>query len=267
MNLKEKVKAMKLKALHMCINAGTGHVTSAFSCAEIMVVLYYAVMRVDPKNPQWEHRDRFVMSKNHGSVIMFPILEDLGFYHDKCNTFLENGGKFGPHAKLEIPGVEFAGGSLGIGLGVACGIAYSAKVDKEKWLTFCLVGDGECYEGSIWEAAMFAGHNELSNLIVIVDRNELCMTDQTERILRQEPVKDKWEAFNWEVREVNGHETGALLDVLSDVRRRVSTKPLCIIAHTKKGNGIDFMEMNPFYHGLAPLGEKAENAIAQVEKG
>lgn len=262
----EKVKELKLKCLHMCIDAGTGHVTSAFSCAEILFALYYKKMRIDPKNPDWEDRDRFVMSKNHGSVMLLPILEDLGFIKDKCKTFLQDGSIYGEHTKLEIPGVDFAGGSLGIGIGVSCGMAYSAQCDRKDWKTYCLVGDGECYEGSVWEAAMFAGHHKLRNLVVIIDRNKLCLSAQTEKLLRQESLKEKWEAFNWEVREVDGHNVNNILDALQDVDSRLSDKPLCIIAHTIKGKGVHFMEGNPFFHGVAPKGEKAEQAIKEIEE-
>lgn len=266
MDLSKKVLNAKEKCLDMCIAAGAGHVTSAFSCAEIVATLYYEVMNIDPENPSWEKRDRFVMSKNHGSVITYPILADLGYFEtEKLNDFLKNGSILGAHTKMSIPGVDFAGGALGIGIGVACGMAYSAKYSGENWLTFCVVGDGECYEGSVWEAAMFAGHNKLSNLIVLLDRNRMCVTDFTENMLTLEPLEKKWEAFGWEVREINGHSVEGIREALKDVRNRKEPKPLCIIANTIKGHGIPFMENNVFMHGVAPSGEKAVLALEMLK--
>lgn len=266
--LKNKVQEIKEKCLDVCVKAGTGHVTSAFSCAEIVTVLYYNVMNINPSDPEWEDRDRFIMSKNHASVITYPILEDLGFVEKgEIETFLEDGSLYGAHSKISIPGADFAGGSLGIGLGVACGMAYSAQKSGKEWLTFCIVGDGEMYEGSIWESAMFAGANNLNNLIVFVDRNHMCVTDFTDKMLSQEPLEDKWAAFNWEVRKIDGHSVSDIMNSLSDIRNREEEKPLCIIAETIKGKGIKFMENNPFMHGVAPQNEKAELAMQQLKGG
>lgn len=265
-NLEEKVRKTKEICLQMCIGAGAGHVTSAFSCAEIVATLYYDIMNIDPQNPTWSQRDRFVMSKNHGSVITYPILADLGFFPtDMLSTFLKNGSILGAHTKMSIPGVEFAGGSLGIGIGVATGMAYAAKHSGDSWNTFCLVGDGECYEGSVWEAALFAGHNKLNNLVVIVDRNKMCVTDFTEHMLALDPLDQKWESFGWEVRKINGHSIQEIRTSLHDIRNRQEERPLCIIADTIKGHGISFMENNVFMHGVAPSGEKAELALKMVK--
>jgi transketolase len=206
------------------------------------------------------------MSKNHGSVITYPILADLGFIQEEeLSTFLQDGSRLGSHSKENVPGVEFSGGSLGIGLGIAAGMAYGAKMNRETWLVFVLVGDGECYEGSIWESAMFAGHNDLNNLIAIVDRNYMCVTDYTENMLRLEPLEEKWRAFNWDVVRINGHNHEEILKALSDIRSFRRTKPLCIIADTIKGNGLDFMSNKLLMHGVAPMGEYADKAMAQLE--
>ena len=261
----EKIQQLKLRCLEMCIRAGAGHVTSAFSCAEIVSVLYYDIMRIDPQNPKWEDRDRFIMSKNHGSVMTYPILEDLGYLRKgQLETFLQDGSTLGAHSKMAVPGVDFAGGSLGIGIGVACGLSYAAKVSGKSWRTFCIVGDGENYEGSVWEAATFAGANHLNNLVVIVDRNRMCVTDFTENMEALEPMADKWAAFGWEVRLANGHSITELESALSDLDKRQSEKPLCIIADTIKGHGISFMENNVFMHGVAPKGDKADLALKEV---
>ena len=264
----KKILEIKKRALQMCINAGVGHVTSAFSCAEVVCVLFYEVMNINPKMPDWADRDRFVMSKNHGSVITYPILHDLGFI-SKEEVFLKNGSHLGIHTKLGLNGVDFCGGSLGIGLGFACGVAYSAKLSQKDYLTFCVVGDGECYEGSIWESFMFAGARKLNNLITIIDRNQLCITDFTEKMLPLDSLKNKIEAFGWDVKEINGHNLDEIRSVFSEIRNR-KEKPLCIIANTVKGNGIGFMENAPLWHGRAPSGAdavKAESALLGVNNG
>jgi transketolase len=243
-----------------------GHLTSAYSCAEIVSALYYGIMRHDPQNPKWDERDRFILSKNHGSLMLYPILADLGYFpENELMTFMRDGTRLGAHSKLTLEGIDFAGGSLGIGLGVGAGLAYAAKMDRKDWLTFVLVGDGECHEGAVWEAAMFAAHNKLGNLTAIVDRNRLCVTDFTEKILRLEPQMDKWLAFGWEAREVNGHDVAQVLAVFDDIRNRGEERPLAIIADTIKGNGIDFMSNALFFHGTAPKGDQIERAIAQIE--
>ena len=259
--LAKKVTAAKIKVLDMCVAAGKGHVTSAFSCAEIVALLYYEVMRIQPGNPNWEDRDRFVMSKNHASVMAYPIMADLGYFDSsELITYVQNGTRLGVHSKLCLPGVDFSGGSLGIGLGVAAGLAYAAKMDHRDWRTYCLVGDAECYEGAIWEAAMLAGHWKLSNLIAIVDRNQLGVTGFTEDLLRLDPLEEKWSAFGWETHVVNGHNIHDLRQVFSDINSKERSKPQMILANTVKGNGIDFMSNVPLYHGVPP--KKDEIALA-----
>lgn len=261
-DLESKVQQIKRECLELCINAGAGHVTSAFSCAEIVTLLYYEIMNVKKEARENGVHDRFIMSKNHGSVITYPVLADLGYVsHEEIKTFLKDGSKFGMHSKLGIPGIDFAGGALGIGIGVACGMAYAAKQNVKPYKIYCIVGDGECYEGSVWEAAMFASHNKLNNLIVIIDRNKLAITDYTENMVALESLSDKWKAFGFEVHEVqNGHDFSQLRNALNNV----SSKPLCVIANTVKGHGVDFLENNILMHGCAPLGEKAEIALKQV---
>ncbi len=264
--LRQKVAQIKHKCLELCVNAGVGHITSAFSCAEIVTVLYYKIMNIDPYNPNWSGRDCFIMSKNHASVITYPILADLGFIKEsEINTFLEDGSLFCLHSKIDIPGVDFAGGALGIGIGTACGFAYATKQDNSKRLTFCIIGDGECYEGSVWEAALFASHNKLSNLVLILDRNQMCITDFTEKMLALNSLEDKFSSFGWEVRTINGHSLSEIKNALKDVRTRNSEKPLCIVANTIKGKGIAFMENNVLMHGVAPKGDKAALAFEQLE--
>jgi len=265
--LKQKTKQIKHKCLEMCVNAGMGHVTTAFSCAEIVAALYYRIMNIDVSDPDWEDRDRFIMSKNHGSVITYPILADMGFIgEDALGTFMGDGSRIGGHSKICVDGVDFSGGSLGIGLGAACGLAYGARLSGKQYRTYALVGDGECYEGSIWEAAMFGGSNSLNNLTVILDRNGMACTDFTEHMLKQEPFKDKWAAFNWEVAEIDGHNMEEVVSALEYAKEYKGTKPVCIIARTVKGHGIDFMSNNPLMHGAVPRGGQIAAAFEQIDR-
>lgn len=269
--LREKTCRAKERVLDMVCRAGMGHLSSAFSCAEILSVLYYRIMCVNPDTPDLAERDRLVISKNHASVMQYPILADLGFFpENELEAFLSpvlgQAHQFGSHAKNSLPGVDFSGGSLGIGLGVAAGIACAAQYDQKSFLTFCLLGDGECDEGSVWEAAMFAAHYRLGNLIAIVDRNRLAITGFTETMMALEPLADKWRAFGWEVRSCNGHDIGELLACLQDVHNRVNEKPLCVIANTVKGKGVEFIEDQLNWHGAAPKGEDIARAKASLEK-
>ncbi|MDQ7821500.1 MAG: transketolase [Candidatus Eremiobacteraeota bacterium] len=273
--MEEKLKALMEKAmdlrrgvLEMCVKARTGHVTSSFSCAEILAALYYGgVMRYKVDEPRWPGRDRFILSKGQASPILYVLLADLGFFpHCRLGQFCEAEGMFGVHLQHDVPGVEVTTGSLGHGLGIAAGMAFKARYDGESHLVFTLLGDGELYEGSIWEGALFAAHHRLSNMVAIVDRNWLCVTDFTENIVKLEPLTEKWQAFGWDAVNVEGHSMEALLGVLEGVRERKSEKPLAIIANTVKGKGVSFLESQILWHGVAPSGEEAEKALAELRK-
>jgi transketolase len=265
--LEEKSLHIRKRILEMCSAAGTGHVTSSYSCAEIMVALYYAgILRFDPKNPEWPDRDRFILSKGQASVILYPILADLGFFPlEDLDHFCQADGKFGVHLQDSVPGVEITAGSLGHGIGIATGLAHAAKLNRELWLTVALLGDGECYEGSVWEAALFASHNRLNNLVAIVDRNHMCATNFTENSCELEPLDEKWAAFGWNVVNINGHSFEELLDALSGIRSRKSARPLVIIADTVKGKGVPFMSDHPLWHANAPKGEQIVKARAELD--
>lgn len=266
--LEKKAKYIRNQVLDMCCKAGTGHVNSAFSCTEILVALYYAdILRYNPQNPDWEERDRFILSKGQASVILYPILADLGFFsEDELNRFNQSDGIFGVHLQHDVPGAEITSGSLGHGFGIATGLALAAKMNMQSHLIFALLGDGECYEGSIWEAAMFASHNRLNNMIAIVDRNHLCVTDFTENIVELEPFAEKWRTFGWRVVTINGHSFEAILGALSGFRSRKFAQPLMIIADTVKGKGINFLCDAPLWHGLAPAGQQAIDAKNELNK-
>ncbi|EME71560.1 transketolase [Paramagnetospirillum caucaseum] len=267
-DLVEKSEKLRRMTLETCIKARTGHVTSCMSCIEILVALYHGgILRVDPQNPQWEGRDRFILSKGQASPALYAILADMGFFDPKeLEKFAQAEGIFGVHLQHTVPGVETTAGSLGLGFGSAAGLALANRMDRKNNLVVTLLGDGELYEGSIWETAMFVGHHQLNNLVTIVDRNYLCTTDFTENLIRLEPLADKWAAFGFAVERINGHDTDALMDVLGYARSRRSTKPLVIIADTVKGQGIECMANEPIWHGAAPTGAMVEKARADLER-
>ena len=267
--LEEKAFHIRKAMLDMCIRAGTGHVTSSLSCIDILVALYYGgILRVDPRRPDWGERDRFILSKGQASPALYTILADKGFFPEgECGKFAQRGGRFGVHLQHDVPGVEITSGSLGQGFGIAAGLALGAKMNRDGFLVFSLLGDGECYEGSVWETAMFAGHHRLNNLVAIIDRNFLCVTDFTENIVKLEPLEDKWNSFGWQVYRINGHSIEELLAVLGKARTRPSDKPTVVIADTVKGKGIDSISNIPLWHGIAPKGKQADLCRQELEKG
>lgn len=264
--LELKAKELRKSVLDMCARAGTGHVTSSFSCVEILVSLYYQLMRFDPSNPKWRMRDRFILSKGQASPILYAILADLGFFPKEwMDEFCQENGHFGVHLQHDVPGVEITAGSLGHGFGIAAGKALAAKNDKAKHLVFTILGDGECYEGSIWETAMWASHNRLNNLVAFVDRNYISATNFVEDALSIEPFEEKWKAFGWDVVTIDGHNFRQIFKVTEGLRSRQSPKPKMIICRTIKGKGIPFIEDDPAWHARAVVGVttlfKAEQAL------
>jgi transketolase len=252
--LYEKAHLLRKDTLEMCIDAKTGHLTSSLSVIEILISLYYGgIMNHDPKDPEWKDRDRHIYSKGQGSPALYNLLADCGYY-DKSWTerFAQVDGPFGVHLQKTVPGIEISTGSLGHGIGVATGLALAAKIKRELWLTFCTMGDGEMYEGSVWETAMFAAHHNLNNLVVLVDRNYLCTTDFTENLIKLEPLVDKWVSFGWAVRRINGHDIGEIIAACSDLRQRKEDRPMIILCDTIKGAGIPHVENKPIWHAAAP---------------
>jgi len=260
--LADKAYQLRHEMLEMCIKAGDGHVTSSLSCAEILTILYYGgFLRHDPSNPNWKDRDRFILSKAQASPMLYTVLADREFFPKKeMDKFAQQDGIFGVHLQYTVPGAELSAGSLGHGFGVAAGIALAAKMDRDLFLTYTLLGDGELYEGSVWETAMFAAHNSLNNLVAIVDRNYQCTMDFTENLLELEPLEDKWKSFGWEVKRVNGHDFLELFKAFKYLRSRRSRKPTVIIADTVKGEGIEYISNVPLWHGGAPIKEEDINA-------
>ncbi len=265
--LEKKAKWVRQEVLEMCARAGEGRIASSFSCTDILVALFYGgILRFDPRHPLRDERDRVVFSKGQGAVALYPILSDLGFFaSSELEKFCQSDGMLLPYGE-NIPGIEAVWGSLGHGLGVGAGLALAGKMDKKLYMTVVLLSDGECYEGSVWEAAMFARHHELNNLVGIIDRNRLCTIDFTENCLRLSPLGNKWRAFGWDVVIIDGHSFDKIFTAFKNFRSRRSKKPLMIIANTIKGKGVSFLENNPLAHGLIPSGEQLQRAREELRK-
>ena len=267
-DLQHKAGELRLHILNAALKAGKGHVPPAFSWVEIGVALFYGGgLHLRPSEPKWEGRDRFILSKGHGCLTLYAILADLGFFPKaEMGHFCGPGSLLAGHPDTNIPGVEAISGSLGHGLGVSAGLALGAKLNSQQWKVVTVLGDGECQEGSVWEAAMFASHHHLNNLVAVLDRNQLGATSFTEKNLTLEPLATKWEAFGWEVVKIDGHSFEELNRVFADVRHRTSTKPLLILAQTIKGKGVSFMEGSVEWHHRLPKGDEVEEAIRQLTK-
>lgn len=264
--LKEQANRLRKKVLEMAVNAGAGHVAPSFSCMEILVSLYYGgILRVDGKDHNWPDRDRFILSKGHAAPALYAILADLGFFpKSDLDSFAKNGSHLGCHPENSTPGIEAFTGSLGHGLSIGAGLALGAKLDKKDHSTVILMGDGECHEGSVWEAAMFAAQYKLNNLIAIVDHNGLSATGILDQYLSVSPLQKKWEAFGWDSISVQGHSFNELLHVLRENSSRERSRPLAIIALTTKGKGVSFMENSPIWHYRVPLGEQLDIARREL---
>lgn len=264
--LKACARQVRREVLEMIVGANKGHIGGDFSCADILVALYQGgILRVDPRQPQAKNRDRFIFSKGHSAEVLYAVLAHAGFFPvETLKTYGQGGSLLGGHVDNTIPGIEVSTGSLGHGLGIGAGVALSAKMDRQEYLTVVLLGDGECYEGSVWEAAQFAAHHALQNLIAIVDRNQQITLDNTETCNRLEPFADKWKAFGWEVVSVDGHSHEELLAVFKNARKRTGSKPLVIIARTLKGKGVSYMEKEVGWHHNVPKGEKLDLARKEL---
>lgn len=260
----EKSYRIRRRFIELFAELGHGHLTTAFSEAEIMIALLENVIRYDEdKKPI----DKFVLSKGHGAGLIYPILEDMGILSpEKTLSMIKTGGDPSFIRNYVCPGFEFYGGSLGIGIGLACGMALGYKQRRDDRIVYCLLGDAENYEGSVWEAMLFAPHYRLNNLVVIIDRNYLGCSDFTENMCELEPLVDKWRSCNWDCIAVDGHSYEELDSVLSKSRNRLSLRPLCIIANTSKGKGLSYTENIPLNHGYMPKGEAAAKALDLLEK-
>ncbi|MDR0393373.1 MAG: transketolase [Puniceicoccales bacterium] len=253
-------KKVRLHALSMIRDAKSSHIGSNFSIADILSVLYGKILNIDPKQPEKEDRDRFLLSKGHATAILYAVLAECGFFPiNELKTFYQAGSSFLGHTNHKICGVEFSTGSLGHALNVAAGIALAAQWRKKTFRTFVLLSDGECDEGSNWEAILFTAHHRLSNLTAIVDYNKIQSLDTIANTLALEPFRDKWEAFGWEVLECDGHNHEQLERCLK-LGFKDKYRPHVLIAHTVKGKGVSFMENTVLWHYRSPQGEEYKAA-------
>jgi len=267
-----QAKARELRCLMIDVTtwAGGAHIGGALSSADLLTALYYKYLNVRPDEPDWPQRDRFVLSKGHAGVGLASVLADRGYFPGELlHEFNHFKSPFGMHLDGgKVPGVDASTGSLGHGLSQALGMAWGARYQKESWLTYCLLGDGECNEGSVWEAAMAASHHRATNLITLVDRNRLMIDGPTEEVMSLEPLADKWRAFGFQVVEIDGHDfvqiAAAVEGARSRARRPDAVAPTVIIAHTVKGKGVDFMEGNVKWHYGSLDSELAARARASI---
>jgi len=265
-NSEKLAKKIRLHALEMTHLGKSSHIGSILSIADILAVLYGEIMNYDPQEPSKDNRDRFILSKGHAGAGVYAALSESGFFPSELlKQHYSDGSIFSGHVSHKgVPGVEFSTGSLGHGLSVACGMALAAKIDNKEHRIINLMSDGECDEGSNWEAILFAPHHGLDHLVNIVDFNNLQSIYSTDITMNLQPFRAKWEAFGWEVIEVDGHNHNQLTDALK--KKKTINKPLCIICSTIKGKGVSFMENNNLWHYRTAQGDEYENAKKELMK-
>ncbi|MFH1403759.1 MAG: transketolase [Candidatus Altiarchaeota archaeon] len=263
--LKSKANLVRKHILTMTTEAGSGHPGGSLSAIDIITALYFHKMRHDPGNPSWSERDRFVLCKGHASPALYSVLAESGYFpvaelanFRKIDSYLE-----GHPCKRKVPGVDASTGSLGQGLSMACGMAAAGKLDKRDYTVYALLGDGECQEGQVWEAAMAAAHYKLDNLVAIVDRNGLQIDGKTEEVMSLEPFIDKWISFGWVVIFINGHDFKEITTALENAGNS-KDKPTVIIANTTKGKGVSFMEGIREFHGKPLTKEQLCDALKEL---
>lgn len=259
-------RRIRMHALRMTHQAGSSHVASSFSMAELLAVLYRSVLRITPETIDNPDRDRLVLSKGHACAGLYAVLAECGFFPmDWLDSFYHDGAKLPGHATAHgIPGIEVSSGALGHGLGIACGLALAGKQDGRPYRVFTILSDGECDEGSIWEAALFAPQHRLDNLVAIVDYNKVQSLAHVKDVLDLDPFVDKWRAFRWAAREIDGHDVRQIQKTLDSVPFEPG-RPSCIIANTVKGKGVSFMEDTVLWHYRSPQGQEYESAMAELE--
>lgn len=260
-------RRIRIHALRMTSRGGSSHVGAAFSIADLLAVLYGGgLLRHDPAKPRWPGRDRFILSKGHAGAAVYATLAEVGFFPTaQLETHYQDGSVLSGHVSHKgIPGVELSTGSLGHGLGVGVGMAKALRLAGSASRAFVLLSDGECDEGTIWEAALFAQHHALDNVVAIVDYNKIQSLARVDETMALEPFRQKWESFNWNVIEVDGHDHDRLQAAFSDLPR--NGRPTVVIAHTIKGKGVSFMENTVLWHYRTARGEEFARALAELEK-
>ncbi len=259
-------KRLRRHIITMTGKAGSGHPGGCLSAAEIVTTLYFRVLRHKPQDPQWPDRDRFVLSKGHAAPLLYAVLAECGYFPvEELATLRQLGSRLQGHTdRTETPGVEMSAGALGQGLSFGIGIALAGRLNSQNYRVYVLLGDGECDEGQVWEAAMAAAHFKVDNLTAIVDNNGQQIDGWNRDIMNLEPFNKKWQAFAWHVIEVDGHDFTQLINAFEQAKL-VKGQPTVIIAHTIKGKGVSFMENNPDFHGKAPNAEQVEIALKELE--
>ena len=263
--LERRADWIRLETIRLVEIAKSGHYSSVFSCAEMFAALYYRALRLKPTEPGWTERDRFLLGKGHAAIGQYPILADLGYFPAEwLDTYTRLGSALGDHPDMnKVPGCDFSSGSIGHNLSVGVGMALSAKMREKDYLTWVMLGDGELNEGQVWEAAMSASHYGLSNLIGIVDANGMGLDGDVGDVMDIEPIAAKFEAFGWSTTEIDGHDMGVVTSAFD--RAQASDRPHMIVARTKKGKGVEFMERTPYWHlGFLGPADKAA-AVAEIE--
>ncbi len=259
-------RRIRADALRMVHQARASHIGSCLSMADLLAALYAEILHIDPARPDWPDRDRFILSKGHAAAAVYAALAERGFFpREWLKTYGQDGTPLAGHVTRHgVPGVEFSTGSLGHGLALGCGVALAAQADGRPWRAFVLLSDGECDEGSIWEAALFAGHHRLDRLVAIVDYNKIQSFGSVKEVLDLEPFADKWRAFGWAVREIDGHDPAQILAALG-AAPFAAGKPSLVLAHTIKGKGVRFMENLLAWHYKSPDDAQLAAALEEVE--
>ncbi len=265
-SLQAKARQLRCDMVDVTVWAGGAHIGGALSMADVLTALYYHYLKVKPAEPGWPERDRFVLSKGHGGVGLSAVLADKGYFDkDLLHEFNHFKSPFGMHLDgNKVPGVDASTGSLGHGLSMSVGMALGARFQKQTWRTYCLLGDGECNEGSVWEAAMAAHHFKLDTLTAFIDRNHMMIDGRTEDIMSLEPLAEKWRAFGWEVREIDGHDY-AQIGAAIEGAQATKGAPTMIVCDTVKGKGVDFMEDQVKWHYGSIDSELAARAKASIQ--
>lgn len=263
--LEKKANEIRQDVIRMLLEAGSGHSAGPLGMTDVFTALYFAVLNHNPHNPKLEDRDRVVLSNGHICPVLYTTLAHAGYFPmEEMSTLRKLGTRLQGHPHYgTLPGVENTSGPLGQGLSQAIGISLASRMSGKRYYVFCLMGDGELDEGQIWEAAMFAGKNEIGNLIGIVDRNNIQIDGFTEDVMPLEPLVDKFKSFGWHVQEVDGHNIEAIIDTCNEAKA-IFNKPSLIIAHTIPGKGVDFMEWQPSWHGKPPNPEEAKKALDEL---
>ena len=266
MTNKEFAKQMRMEIIKMLTASGSGHPGGSLSATDILAVLYNDVMNIDTKEPRWPERDRFVLTKGHAAPALYAALALKGFFPLADLADLRKlGSRLQGHPDMhKTPGVDMSTGSLGQGLSAACGMALAGKLNKLDYYVYAIMGDGEQQEGQVWEAAMFAAHYRLDNIIAFLDNNHLQIDGNIEDVLSPEPLDEKWRAFGWHVINCDGHDTDSIHGAIMQAKS-LEGKPKMIIAETVKGKGVSFMENQAGWHGVAPNQEQAQEAILEME--